>query len=110
MHLPNGTRAIIDRRKITDYCLNPDHEDGKHKARRFRRLVGLNRNNATLLLDALRRAAVSGDAVAGKMDGYGRRYVIDFEIAGPGGTATMRSAWMVRAGEDVPRLVTCYIP
>ena len=110
MNLPNGNRAIIDRRKITDYCLNPDHDDGRHKARLFHRLVGLNRSHATLLLDALRRAAASGDAVAGTEDRYGRRYTIDFEFAGPGGTATIRSAWIVSADEDVPRLVTCYIP
>ena len=110
LKLPNGSRAIIDRRKLTDYCLNLDHDDGRHKARLFRRLAGLNRHHATLLLDALREAAASGDAVTGKVDRYGRRYVIDFEFAGPGGTTMIRSAWIVRADEDVPRLVTCYIP
>ena len=35
--------------------------------------------------------------------------VIDFEFDGPGGTATGRSAWIVRIGDEVPRLVTCYI-
>ena len=110
MKLPNGNRAIIDRRKITDYCLNLDHDDGRHKALLFQRLAGLNRHNAALLLDALRQAAASADAVTGNVDRYGRRYVIDFEFAGPGGTATIRSAWIVKVHEDVPRLVTCYIP
>ena len=110
LKLPNGNEAIIDRRKITDYCLNLDHDDGRHKARLFQRLAGLNRHNAALLLDALRQAASCGDAVTGKVDRYGRRYVIDFEFAGPGGTATIRSTWIVKADEDVPRLVTCYIP
>ena len=110
MSLPNGDRAIIDRRKITDYCLSGDHEDGRHKARLFRALVGLHQGNAVLLLDALGGAAASGDAVAGKADEYGRRYVLDFEFTGPKGTAIIRSAWIVRADEDVPRLVTCYIP
>ena len=110
MSLPNGDRAIIDRRKITDYCLSGDHEDGSHKARLFRALVGLHQGNAVLLLDALEGAAATGDAVAGKADEYGRRYVLDFEFTGPKGTAIIRSAWIVRADEDVPRLVTCYIP
>ena len=77
LKLPNGNRAIVDRRKLTDYCLNLDHDDGRHKARLFRKPAGLNRRNATLLLDALRQAAVSGDAVTGKVDRYGRRYGID---------------------------------
>ena len=110
MKLPNGNRAIIDRRKITDYCLSLDHDDGSHKARLFQALVGLNQSNSTLLLHALRDAAAAGDAASGKVDEYGHRYIIDFEFEGPQGTATIRSAWIVKAGEEVPRLVTCYIP
>ena len=110
MKLPNGGRAVIDRRKITDYCLSLDHDDGNHKARLFQALVGLNQSNSTLLLHALRSAAAVGDALPGKVDEYGRRYVIDFEFEGPRGTAVIRSVWIVRIGEEVPRLVTCYIP
>ena len=110
MKLPNGDRAIIDRRKITDYCLSLDHDDGSHKARLFQALVGLNQDNSTLLLDALQGAAATGDAATGNVDEYGHRYVVDFEFTGPRGTAMIRSAWIVRADEEVPRLVTCYIP
>ena len=109
MKLPNGGRAIIDRRKVTDYCLNLDHDDGSHKARLFQALIGLNQNNSALLLDALRTAAATDDAVAGKVDEYGRRYIIDFELEGPQGIAMIRSVWIVRANEEAPRLVTCYI-
>ena len=109
MKLPNGDRAIIDRRKVTGYCLNLDHDDGSHKARLFQALVGLNQSNSTLLLDALRTAADTGDTTIGKVDDYGRRYAIDFKFEGPRGTAVIRSAWIVRTGEEVPRLVTCYI-
>ena len=110
MKLPKGNRAIIERRKITDYCLSFDHDDGSHKARLFQTLVGLNQSNSKLLLDALRRAAAAGDASPGKVDKYGDRYIIDFAFNGPRGTAVIRSAWIVKADEDVPRLVTCYIP
>ena len=109
MKLPNGHQAIVDGRKIADYCLSPDHDDGRHKAHLFQALTGLNRDNAGLLVDALRQAAASGDTAAGRVDRYGRRYVIHFEFTGPSGTAMIRSAWIVRTGEDMPRLVTCYI-
>lgn len=109
MKLPNGRQAIVDGRKILNYSLSPDHDDGRHKARLFHALVGLNQENADLLVDALREAAASGDAAVGKRDRYGRRYVIDFEYAGPDGTAIIRSAWIVRTDENTPRLVTCYI-
>jgi hypothetical protein len=62
-----------------------------------------------LLIDAIKEAAAAGEAVKGKLDKYGQRYVIDFTFAVPGGTATIRSAWIVRTDEDYPRLVTCYI-
>ena len=109
LKLPNGRQAIVDSRKIANYCLSPEHDDGRHKAHLFQALTGLNRDNAGLLVDALRQAAASGDTAAGRVDRYGRRYVIDFEFTGPSGTAMIRSAWIVRAGEDMPRLVTCYI-
>jgi hypothetical protein len=62
------------------------------------------------LLDALREAAVSGEAVLGRADRHGQRYVIDFELTGPTGRAMVRAAWIVRIGDTIPRLVTCYIP
>jgi len=34
--LPNGGRADLDIRKLTDYCPRPDHSRGRHKARVFR--------------------------------------------------------------------------
>ena len=68
LKLPNGRQAIVDSRKIVHYCLSPDHDDGRHKARLFRARVGLNQENADLLVDALREAAASGDAAAGKVD------------------------------------------
>ena len=109
MKLPNSERALIDPRKVTDYSLAPEHDEGRHKAHLFESLLGINRQNVELLLDAVENAAVTGEAVMGKLDKYGQRYVIDFSCSGPGGTATIRSAWIIRSGEDFPRLVTCYI-
>jgi hypothetical protein len=109
MKLPNGDRAIIDERKVVDYCLSNEHDDGKHKARLFRELLGITLDNAGLLLDALSEAATTGKGVPGKLDHYGQRYVVDFPLHGPGGVATVRSAWIVLSGERFPRLVSCYI-
>ena len=109
MKLPYGDEAIIDQRKITDYCLSPEHDDGMHKARLFRDLLGLTLDQAALLLDALKEAAINGEAILGRPDRYGRRYIIDFELRGPVGQATIRSAWIIRPDETIPRLVTCYI-
>jgi len=107
--LPNSERAQIDPRKLTAYSLDPEHDEGRHKAHLFESLLGISRHNRELLLDAVEQAAVTGEAVLGRLDKYGQRYLIDFDFAGPAGTATIRSAWIIRTGEDFPRLVTCYI-
>ena len=35
MKLPNAENAYVDLRKLADYCLDSEHERGKHKARVF---------------------------------------------------------------------------
>ncbi len=109
MKLPNGDRAFIDPRKLSEYSLNADHDEGKHKAELFRDLLGFTVDNMDLLIEAVARAAASNDAEAGKKDRYGQRFQLDFLCQGPDGSATVRSAWVIRPDEDFPRLVTCYI-
>jgi hypothetical protein len=49
-------------RKIEDYCLNPSHPRGRHKARVFREALDLQRSDAWWLRDALLEAAGSAEA------------------------------------------------
>jgi len=39
--LPHGNEAILDIRKIEDYCLSSSHPRGRHKARVFREALDL---------------------------------------------------------------------
>jgi hypothetical protein len=41
MTIPHAGRAVVDIRKLRDYCLNPLHEEGKHKARVFVAVLGM---------------------------------------------------------------------
>jgi hypothetical protein len=68
MKLPNGDQAVIDPRKIIEYCLSTSHEDGRHKAHLFASILGLTIADADQLLNALRTAAASGEAALGKQD------------------------------------------
>jgi hypothetical protein len=43
--LPNGGQAVLDIRKIEDYCLNPGHPLGRHKARVFHEALGIGRDD-----------------------------------------------------------------
>ena len=63
MRLPQGERAIIDERKVLDYCLSDEHDDGKHRARLFREIVGITLDDAERLLNRLKQAAATGEAM-----------------------------------------------
>lgn len=109
MRLPNPEIAVVDLRKLRDYCLNPEHPRGKHKAQVFSVALGLGADDAEELRETLLSAAGSEEAVTGEEDEYGKRYVLDFEMRSAVGTATVRSGWIVRHGEDFPRLTSCYV-
>ncbi len=109
MRLPNGDRAFIDVDKLRHYCLSMAHPRGKHKARVFAAALGLTDAQVEVLGAALRMAARSELAVQGPVDEYGSRYLVDFEMAAKRGRRTVRSIWLIRNGEDYPRLITCYV-
>jgi hypothetical protein len=106
--LPGGETAIVERQKLTEYCLAPDHPRGKHKARVFA-VLGFTVDNADELRVALLNAAATMAAEAGISDGFGDRYVLEFEIEGPRRSGTIRSTWIVRRGETTPRLTSCFV-
>jgi hypothetical protein len=109
MKLRNGHRAIVDIAKLRDYCLNPDHEEGKHKARVFASALGLRAADAEWLREQLLKAAVCEDAILISHTRFGSLYVLDFELKTDAGAATVRSGWIIRYQEDFPRLTTCYV-
>ena len=108
MRLPNPERAIVDIAKLADYCLSLEHEVGKHKARVFRSALGITKADAkwlqARLLDASHLEAVHTGSLS-----FGELYVIDFELKRRERRATARSGWIVRTGEDFPRLTTCFL-
>jgi len=109
LKLPNPDRAVVDQTKLAQYCLNPLHHRGRHKARKFRSLLGFTANDAPKLRQLLLKAALELEAQLGERDEFGQRYAIDFEIAGVSRNVFIRSAWIVRGNEDFARLTSCYI-
>lgn len=110
MKLPNGDRAVVDIAKLRDYCLNPEHPRGRHKARVFASALGIGKDQADELREALLQAAADGDAVATDKDEYGQRFVLDFTMrASDGRSAIVRSSWIILTDDDLPRLTSCYV-
>jgi hypothetical protein len=107
--LPYSERAILDIRKIEDYCLNPGHPRGRHKARLFRELLGATRSDGPWLRNVLLKAAQSGEAIELAADAFGSRWRIDVPVSRHGKNVVVRTVWIVRIGEDAPRFVTCWV-
>ena len=109
MEVPNANRAVVDIRKLTDYCLSHEHPRGKHKARVFQSALGMTVADAGELRDALLQKVRFEDCAIGTVDEYGTRYIVDFTYARGDREAMIRSTWIIKAGEDTPRLTSCFV-
>ena len=108
MKVPTAEHAVVDIRKLRDYCLNPLHDDGKHKARLFSAALGMMADDAEELRRVLLEAVKTQDAQLGRRDAYGQRYVVDFMLVWRGKQAMIRSAWIIEHDSDTPRSTSCY--
>ena len=109
MKVPNADRAVVDIRKLTDYCLSHEHPRGKHKARVFLSALGMTTVHAGEFRDALLQKVRSEDCTIGAVDEYGARYIVDFTYARGDKQIMVRSTWIIKVDEDVPRLTSCFV-
>ena len=109
MLLPGGMGAIVDIRKLRDYCLNPDSPRGSNKARVFAAALGITAADAKEFRETLLEVARTGVAKLGELDMHGQRYIIDFETETHVGKAVVRSGWIILHNESAPRLTICYV-
>src|SRR5216684_1225013 len=108
-HLPHSHEAILDIRKIEDYCMSPSHPRGRHKARVFRQALDLQRSEAAWLREVLLEAARSSEASPIAEDPWGTHWRLDAAIGRQGKSTVVSPIWILRAGESVPRFVTCWV-
>jgi hypothetical protein len=110
MKLPNAKNAVVEIEKLRDYCLSALHPEGRHKARVFLAALGISASDADKLREILLSAAATGDDCSNVVsDEYGRRYSLDIHAVLGSRVAIIRSAWIIKTGEDFPRLVSCYV-
>lgn len=108
MLIPNAQNAVVDIRKLRDYCLNPDHDDGKHKARLFSSILSMTADHAEELRQILLGVVKTHEARLGRQDEFGQRYILDFTLEWQNRSATLRSGWIIEYGSEIPKLTTCY--
>jgi hypothetical protein len=109
MKIPHADRAEVSLRKLRDYCLNPQHDEGKHKARVFASALGMTAADAETLRELLLEAVRTQDARTGYLDAYGQRYTLDVLVEWHGRRAMIRSGWIIEHDSEVPRFTSCYV-
>lgn len=107
--LPNVGKAQIPVAKVFDYVLNVAHPRGQHKARVFASALGFTAANGDLLIAAIREKVGSSRAEVLEHTPYGTTYRVDMEVTGPGGTAMVRTGWIVDPETGVPRLTSAFV-
>ncbi len=75
----------------------------------FRDALDLQQTDASWLRDALLETALSGEAFETAADAWGTHWRLDATIRRHGKIAVVRTIWIVRTGESVPRFVTCWV-
>lgn len=109
MKLPEAENAVVEIAKLRDYCLSTTHPRGRHKARVFLSALGMTDAHAEELRELLLQAARANEATVLSKDRFGVRYQIDVALTPGVSRSIIRSYWIVRSGERVPRLVTCFV-
>ena len=109
--LPQYEKAILPIGKLRDYALNPDHPEGKHKAKVFKAALGIERTHAEVFAQILEAGLIRAPAVRGIKNEHGQRWTTYHEIVGLTGRPTVVTVvWIYRPEEPaVPVLVSCYI-
>ena len=110
MKLPNGANAVVDIEKLRDYCLSSQHPEGRHKARVFLSALGMTSGDAGKLREVFLSAAAANNEISMTGDDkYGCRYTLDVVVTWGSRETLVRSAWIIKTGEEFPRLVSCYV-
>jgi len=107
--LPHAARAILDAQKLEDYCLDSDHPRGRHKARVFREALGIGQEGAAWLRAQLLDGARALEAIELTEDEFGTRWRVDVPLERQDRRVVIRTVWIVRTGEQVPRFITCWV-
>jgi len=74
----------------------------------FAAALGYRRFDHARLIKQIKQGILGHEAVPIDLTPYGARFRVEIPIAGSTGSAIVRTLWIVRTGEDVPRLTSAY--
>ena len=93
MKLPIGIKPTIDIEKIEDYCLNKEHPVGKHKAKVFHSVLGINAHDSIWLKKQILEKLPESEAKKRYDDQFGIRYQVDIMIQKGNKKALISTIW-----------------
>ena len=108
MKLPNGERAIVDIGKLQGTALIRTIPVAETRHVCLHQLEFAKRMRKNSERPSSRRRATRKRR-RGVANPFGQRYLVDFDLVREGRTIKIRSTWIVRAEEDLPRLTSCYV-
>jgi len=71
--------------------------------------LGVGQMDATWLHDRILEAVATCEAQEQLVSPYGRRYIVDFVVVKEGRPASVRTAWIIKRDEVMPRLTSCFV-
>jgi hypothetical protein len=108
MRVPNAIRAYTGYEKVHDYLLDPLHPDGRGKCQFFT-MADYSRLRWRQLAADLQRHVRTKPVARETATPFGRKYVVRGSLrVRTGRVVNLVSVWMLRTGEEIPRLVTAY--
>jgi hypothetical protein len=101
--------AIVPKEKLAGYSLNLNHETGKHKAKVFRDLLGIEAVNWRYLAQQLVNGLAKAKVYRVRKTTYGIQYYLYIPVLGLNGKSkTVLSSWIIEENCS-PRLTSAYI-
>lgn len=108
--LPHADLSHVPVAKLRDYVLNADHPQGGPKARVFAAVLGMARDDWPELRRQLLTGVMSAPATLRATTQWGHIYEVIVPVTGTNGrTHSVRTGWIVRAGDKRPHLTTAYV-
>lgn len=80
--LPNYENAVIPNDKIFGYCLNLNHERGRHKARDFKQVFGITANDGEILKNTILNELKNFEIINKVENIFGTLFTIPLTIQG----------------------------
>lgn len=105
--LPGVEIAKIDIRKLREYVLNPNHPDGRHKARVFAASLGIGPDESDWLASAILGGIAGAEAIFSASNPWGDLYRVDLKIRRADRCALVRTGWLCSGSET--KMTTCYV-